>query len=155
MLALADGIVGAAREAIERVAIHRYLEAVWSVVGEANRYFASEQPWAKRATDPERMGTILYVTAEVLRQVAILAQPITPGAAGRLLDQLGQAAEARDFAHLGADHRLASGLALPEPSPVFPRYLSPEEREAVAKRAQGPRPGKGGKAKGAKPEANG
>jgi methionyl-tRNA synthetase len=154
-LALADGMAAKAREAIERVAIHRYLDAVWSVVGEANRYFAGEQPWAKRTSDPQRMGTILYVTAEVLRQVAILAQPITPAAAGRLLDQLGQPDNARDFAHLGAEHRLAGGLTLPEPSPVFPRYLSPEEREAAAKRAQAPRPGKGGKAKASKPEANG
>ena len=53
---------------MERQAIKQYLDAVWQVVAEANRYFAGQEPWTKRKTDPERMGTILYVTAEVVRQ---------------------------------------------------------------------------------------
>lgn len=153
ILRLADEALGKARESIERVAIHRYLEAVWTVVGEANRYFAGEQPWSKRTSDPARMGTILYVTAEVIRQVAILAQPITPRAAARLLDQLAQPSAARSFASLGAEHRLVAGTTLPEPLPVFPRYVSPEEREALAKRGSAPRPGKG-KGKPAQSEAS-
>ena len=47
------------------------------------------------------MDTILYVTAEVVRQVAILAAPVVPTAAGKLLDGLGQAADARTFRALG------------------------------------------------------
>ena len=49
---------------------------------------------------------MLHVTAEVLRQVAILVQPVMPEAAGKLLDLLGVAAEARDFAALGEAGRL-------------------------------------------------
>ena len=44
----------------------------------------------------------------------------------RLLDQLGTAPEVRDFAHLGADNRLAPGAALPKPQGVFPRHVEPE-----------------------------
>ena len=58
---------------MDRQGIKHYLDAVWGVVADANRYFAGEEPWAKRKTDFERMETILYVTAEVVRQVAILA----------------------------------------------------------------------------------
>ena len=36
--------------------IKAYLDAVWAVVADANRYFAGEEPWAKRKTDSERMG---------------------------------------------------------------------------------------------------
>ena len=54
------------------------LATVWAVVADANRYFAGEAPWAQAKTDPQRQGTMLYVTAEVLRQVAILAQPFMP-----------------------------------------------------------------------------
>jgi methionyl-tRNA synthetase len=50
------------------------LNAVWAVVADANRYFAGEAPWALAKTDPARQGTVLYVTAEVIRQVAILAE---------------------------------------------------------------------------------
>ncbi len=62
-----------AREAMDRQAITKYLDAVWAVVADANRYFAGEEPWAKKKTDFKRMETILYVTAEVVRQVAVLA----------------------------------------------------------------------------------
>ncbi|HRD74882.1 MAG TPA: methionine--tRNA ligase, partial [Hyphomicrobiaceae bacterium] len=152
ILAAADGMLARAREAIERQAIHLYLEAVWSVVADANRYFADEQPWAKKATDPARMGTILYVTAEVLRQVALLAQAITPAAAGTLLDLLAVPADRRNFASLGTAGRLSAGAALPEPAPVFPRYVTPVEREvAAAKAAQGKGAPKGKTAK-AKPQ---
>ena len=52
---------------------------VWSVVAEANRYFAGEAPWALAKTDPARQKTVLYVTAEVVRQIAILALPVAAG----------------------------------------------------------------------------
>ncbi len=126
LLAATDGLLGPAREAMERQALHRVLEAVWVVVSDANRYFAGEAPWALRKTDPARMGTVLYVTAEVLRQVAILVQPFAPASAAKLLDQLGVAADERDFAHLGSGHRLSAGTALGALAPVFPRYVEPE-----------------------------
>jgi methionyl-tRNA synthetase len=127
ILAAADGLHAVAREAMDRQAIKHYLDAVWTVVADANRYFAAEQPWAKRKTDVERMQTILYVTAEVVRQVAILAQPATPSAAGRLLDGLGQRADARSFAALGEAGRIEPGTAIPTPAGAFPRYVEPEQ----------------------------
>ena len=69
------------------------------------------------------MATVLYVTAEVVRQVAILVQPVMPVSAARLLDLLSVAAEARSFASLGEGGRLAAGSALPTAEPVFPRYV--------------------------------
>ncbi len=57
---------------MEDFALHTMLAEIWRVVGDANRYFASEEPWVKRKTDPERFATVLYVTAEVLRAVAIM-----------------------------------------------------------------------------------
>ena len=72
ILAAADGMIGIAREHMKTQQLHQVLNAIWAVVADANRYFASEAPWAKAKTDPKRQGTILYVTAEVLRQVAIL-----------------------------------------------------------------------------------
>jgi methionyl-tRNA synthetase len=132
ILAAADGLYAKAREAMDRQAITRYLDAVWAVVADANRYFAGEEPWAKRKTDPERMGTILYVTAEVVRQIAILAAPVMPRSAARLLDQLGQEPQARVFAALGEAGRLEPGTAIPPPTGVFPRYVEPEAATASA-----------------------
>ncbi len=101
ILAAADALYAKAREAMDRQAVTKYLDAVWAVVADANRYFAAEEPWAKKKTDPKRMETILYVTAEVVRQIAILAAPVMPASAAKLLDLLSQDAAARSFAALG------------------------------------------------------
>ena len=106
--------------------LHQVLNAVWAVVADANRYFAGEAPWALAKTDPVRQGTVLYVTAEVLRQIAILAQPFMPASAEKLLDLLAVPADERTFSFLGGEHRLAAGVKLPPPTAVFPRYVEAE-----------------------------
>jgi len=128
ILAMADGMLEQARAAMSTQQIHQALNAIWAVVGEANRYFAGEAPWALAKTDPARQKTVLYVTAEVVRQIAILAQPAMPDACAKLLDILGVAPDARDFAALGT--RIKGGTQLPPPTPIFPRYVEPKEDAA-------------------------
>ena len=123
ILASADELYAKAREAMDRQAITKYLDAVWAVVADANRYFAGEEPWAKKKTDFKRMETILYVTAEVVRQVAILAKPVMPQSARKLLEILGQPDDMRSFKALGEAGRVVPGTVLPEPQGVFPRYI--------------------------------
>ncbi len=142
ILAAADAMIGVAREHMKTQQLHQVLNAVWSVVADANRYFASEQPWAKAKTDPGRQGTILYVTAEVIRQVAVLAQPFMPTASGKLLDLLAVPAAERDFTALEGGNRLATGVQLPAPQGVFPRYVEPEG-DAPEKPAKPPKAAKG------------
>jgi methionyl-tRNA synthetase len=125
ILAAADGSLARVIEAIDDFAIHRALEIVWALIADANRYFAGEEPWAHKKTNPERMGTILYVTAEVTRQIAIQVAPVMPESAGRLLDQLGVPEDALSFAQLGVKGRLKPGKQLPAPQPVFPRHVEP------------------------------
>ena len=127
LLLQADSVIEKARTAMSGQALHNVLAEIWIVVGEANRYFAGEEPWVLRKTDPERFRTVLYVTAEVVRQVGILVQPFMPTAAAKLLDILGIPQNLRSFANLGEVDRLAPGSALPPPQPVFPRYVETEE----------------------------
>jgi methionyl-tRNA synthetase len=126
ILAQADAMLEASRTAMATQQIHQWLNAVWAVVAEANRYFAGEAPWALAKTDPARQKTVLYVTAEVVRQIAILAQPAMPEASAKLLDSLGVPVDARNFAALGSATRIAAGTALPAPVGVFPRYVEPK-----------------------------
>jgi len=130
ILAAADAMIGKARDAMATQQLHQVLNAVWAVVADANRYFAGEAPWALAKTDPARQGTILYVTAEVLRQVAILALPFVPASADRLLDLLAVPTGERVFSFLGGKHRIAAGRQLPAPAPIFPRYVEAEIRGA-------------------------
>jgi methionyl-tRNA synthetase len=132
ILAAADTMIGLAREAMRTQQLHLVLNAVWQVVADANRYFAAAAPWELRKTDPARMATVLWVTAEVVRQVAILAQPFVPAGAEKLLDLLAVPAAARDFKALGAAGRLEAGTPLPPPAPVFPRYVESEAGAAAS-----------------------
>jgi methionyl-tRNA synthetase len=123
LLAAADALIGKAREAMTTQQLHQVLNAIWAVVAEANRYFAGEAPWALAKTDPQRQCTVLYVTAEVLRQVSILILPFMPTSASKLLDLLAIPQGERRFADLGGERRIAAGAKLPTPTAVFPRYV--------------------------------
>ncbi|NAZ17519.1 methionine--tRNA ligase [Glutamicibacter soli] len=109
------------REAYDRQEFSRALEAVWHVLGDTNAYFAEQEPWKLKKTDPARMETVLYVTIEIVRQVAILLQPVLPQAMTSLLNVLAVGeGSARNFENYGT--ALVPGTELPAPTPVFPRY---------------------------------
>ncbi len=132
LLESAGGLVGKARAAMGDFALQTILQDIFAVVAEANRYFAAQAPWVLRKTDVPRMETVLYVTAEVLRQIGLVTQPFMPGSSEKLLDLLGVPAGARDFAHGGAGHRLAGGTPLPAPAIIFPRIEMPKVETAPA-----------------------
>jgi methionyl-tRNA synthetase len=124
LLATADDLLSKVRAHFEVPAMHLGLEAIWLMLGAANRYFSAQEPWVLRksdaASDQERFSTVLYTTLEVVRIAALLVQPAMPDSAAKLLDLLGQPTDQRDFAAIGT--RLAPGVPLPKPEAVFPRY---------------------------------
>lgn len=108
---------------MDRQAFNQVLEDIWLAIRMANGYVDAQAPWKLKKEDPERMATVLYVLAEVIRHIALLLQPFMPDSMARMLDQLAVSPEHRSFAFLGAAHRLSPGTALPAPQGVFPRYL--------------------------------
>jgi methionyl-tRNA synthetase len=124
LLAQADALLDAARGHFDKQAMHLALEAVWQMLGAANRYFSAQEPWVLRksdaAADQQRFATVLYTTMEAVRIAALLVQPVMPTSAAKLIDLLGQPIGSRDFTAVGV--RLAPGTALPTPQGVFPRY---------------------------------
>ena len=126
LLDSAHALLDQSRASYARQEFHIALVDLWKVIGAANRYVDEQAPWALRKADPSRMGTVLYVLAETIRRVAILAQPVTPLGAGRILDQLAVAEGARSFAQLGTGGALRPGTRLPKPEAVFPRLVEAE-----------------------------
>jgi methionyl-tRNA synthetase len=124
LLAIADSLLERVRAEFDSQAMHLALEAIWLMLGAANRYFSAQQPWVLRKSESEadqtRFATVLYTTCEAVRIAALLIQPVMPESASTLLDLLGQPQEQRSFAAVGA--RLAPGTVLPAPTGVFPRY---------------------------------
>ncbi|RMI34849.1 methionine--tRNA ligase [Nocardia stercoris] len=123
LLDRANGLLERCRTEFDAQQPHLALEAIWLTLGETNKYFSAQAPWAlAKAGETEREGTVLYVTLEVLRIVSILVQPVMPGAAGRILDLLGQSG--RGFADIATP--IAGGTSLPEPEVVFPKFVEPK-----------------------------
>ena len=122
LLELAYGLLETVRNHMREQAFHLALEAIWKIVSEANRYVDEQAPWILRRGDPDRMRTVLYTLAETIRHLGILVQPFVPGSAIRLLDQLGVAPDAREFAALAAAP-LVPGTRLPRPEGIFPRFV--------------------------------
>ncbi len=105
------------------------LDAIRERLSATNTYFADQAPWALRKTDPARADTVLYYTAEAIRQLAIMLRWAIPDSCDRMLDLLAQPADARDFEHLAT--AIEPGIALPPPRGIFPRLELPiKEAEA-------------------------
>jgi methionyl-tRNA synthetase len=123
LLAAVYALPDSARKAMDDFALHTILNEIWKVVGDTNRYFAGQAPWALRKTDPARMETVLWTTAEVLRVIANLTQPFLPLASVKLLDLLAVPEDQRRFANATAAFALTPGVELPAPAALFPRYV--------------------------------
>lgn len=129
LLAASGGLLERMRAQIERQVLHGALIVMWEVISAANGYVARQAAWTLRKTDPARMQTVLFVCAETVRRLAVLAQPFMPDSAALMLDQLCVDPERRSFDTLGPDHALLSGTLLPAPVGVFPRFV---ERDAAS-----------------------
>ena len=99
--------------------IDQALDIIRERLSATNTYFADQAPWALRKTDPARADTVLYHTAEAVRQLAIMLRWAIPESCDRMLDLLSQPEDARDFEDLATP--IEPGLELPQPQGVFPR----------------------------------
>jgi methionyl-tRNA synthetase len=109
--------------AMNGLQLHRALEAVMGMVSAANGFFAEAAPWKLAKTDEAAMAGVLAVTLDATRRIVLLVQPFMPDSSGALLDQLGVAADARDFK--GFNTVVPAGTPLPSPQGVFPRWAEP------------------------------
>src|SRR5436190_18083325 len=107
------------------VDLQKAIAAVWSIVDRANAYLVEKEPW-KLAKDPanaDELAGVLYASAEALRIVAVLIQPLMPAAAQRLWTQLGLGGDVADQRLPGAVAwgGLAVGTATHKGDALFPR----------------------------------
>ncbi|QQR40600.1 methionine--tRNA ligase [Devosia rhizoryzae] len=116
-----------AQKAMDEQLIHEATGALIAALSSANNYFAAQEPWALKKTDPERMATVLYRTADTVRRLAIPMLAFVPASAARLLEQLAVPEEDRILPLAIVPHRLQPGTELPVPQGVFARLEKPAE----------------------------
>jgi methionyl-tRNA synthetase len=122
MLALADGMISAAREAMQTQQLHQILNLL-GCVARANRYFAGEAPRLGQATRCGK-GRCSMLQPRSARWPFSVSPSCRAG--GETVDLLAIPATERQFRELGGARRIASGAALPAPTAIFPRYVDSE-----------------------------
>jgi len=149
---LAEGwaeTLGLVRDRIEGCLLHEALAELWAYVGGANRTVDAEQPWvlarSAQAGDAEaaaRLRGVLGDLVEACRLVALAVAPFMPGAAPRILAQLGYAypygpdgnggPSLLDELRWGRYAAVAGRVG--RPKPLFPRLEAEAEGEVPAER---------------------
>ena len=129
---IAAASVADADSAIEKVAIHDAVSAIWTLVDELNNYITVQEPWvlAKDEATRERLATVLNTTVEGLRVLAILLNPITPKATAKLWAAIGSSLGSIDSQHLaeaGNWSQFKAGALIGELEALFPRIETTEE----------------------------
>ncbi|MXP46617.1 methionine--tRNA ligase [Altererythrobacter luteolus] len=119
------------QEKFENLAFSDGLDHWMKAVFACNQYVDEQAPWTLKKTDPDRMKAVLLTLFKQVRDLAITVRPVVPAASDRLLDQMGIAADQRDYAALTNDEWYASlaqsGFILEKPEGVFPRLDMPEQ----------------------------
>ncbi|ANY20656.1 Methionine--tRNA ligase [Tsuneonella dongtanensis] len=124
--------IGTMHERFEELAFSEGIEAWMRAVFACNAYVDDQAPWALRKTDPERMTAVLMTLVRQVRDLAIAIRPVVPSSIDRLLDQMGIAENARDFAALANRDWLSAlgDFRLSQPIGVFPRLELAEDEPA-------------------------
>ncbi|HWM88918.1 MAG TPA: methionine--tRNA ligase subunit beta, partial [Kofleriaceae bacterium] len=111
----------------------RALEAIWRLVGEANRYINNTQPWtmAKSAARAEELEHTIRTALEAILCVARMLAPVMPKTAADIAELVGGAADmTRTWpAPERFGRELAPGARVGESRILFPRI--DEEKQAA------------------------
>jgi len=113
--------IEAARSGFARFELSVALQAIWDVlVRGVNQYIVKREPWrlAKKPEDRRVLETTLYHSADALRVVAVLVDPVMPDAAERIRRMLGLQQE--QWSDL-RPNTLGAGTRLGAIEPLFPR----------------------------------
>ncbi len=99
------------------------LAEVWKLVNKANKYIDDAAPWAlNKAQEKEKLATVLYNMAEVIRLVTVMITPVMPTLPQRVWQQLGIVAntdvQTWDSLSWG---RFPVGVKIDRGEPLFPR----------------------------------
>ncbi len=146
LIAVARQAVAEYRAAMEELAFHRAIEALWRLLAEANQYLVTREPWKLIKTEgpSDKLSRILWNGLESARIVATGLLPVMPGAAARVLRALGVDTPPTRLEAL-AWGGTPTGVPLPEPEPIFPRIDKQAYLASIAPPAAAAQPKEGRK----------
>jgi methionyl-tRNA synthetase len=136
--------VGAASEAADRLDFTRALDAIWQMIGAANKYINDQKPWElEKQGRKDELAGVLYSALEAARAAAIMVSPFMPSTAVEIARQLGIADEFSSLKWSNASDvkPFRPGTRTQGPDPIFPRLETKKQQPAEVTeqpKAEGP-----------------
>lgn len=108
-------------DAINELRIPEALEAIFDLIGRANKYIDETTPWilAKDEAKKDRLGTVLYNLAESLRISSVLLSAFLPDTAKKINEQLNTTAI--DWSTVSSFNGTIAGTKVHKGDNLFPR----------------------------------
>jgi len=110
------------------------LAEIWKLVNAGNKYIDDAAPWAlNKAQEKDKLASVLYNMAEILRMTTIMATPVMPDLPAKVWEQLGigQCPQLHTWDSL-AFGSFPEGIQISRGEPLFPRIESEEKAAANA-----------------------
>lgn len=122
---------------VDALQIPSALQTVFALIARANKYIDETTPWslAKKPEERGRLGTVLYVLAEILRVSAVLLMPFIQNAPDKIFADLSceTPTEFKGNVEFGL---LKAGTKITKAGILYPRIDVKKELEAMEKRAE-------------------
>ena len=138
LISMSVAALGKVRENVENLLIPESLSEIFRLIQRANKYIDETMPWAL-AKDPdkrERLATVLYNLAEVIRVSAVLISPFMPDTAQKIYDHLCLGELPSDFESVKTFGGLPVGGDVVKGEALFPRRDVKKELAELEKLAE-------------------
>ena len=138
LISMSVAALGKVRENVENLLIPESLSEIFRLIQRANKYIDETMPWAL-AKDPnqrERLATVLYNLAEVIRVSAVLISPFMPDTAQKIYDHLCLGKLPSDFESVKTFGGLTVGGDVVKGEALFPRRDVKKELAELEKLAE-------------------
>ena len=128
-------------KAIDKLKIPEALDAIWELIGRANKYIDETTPWilAKDENKKERLGTVLYNLLESLRFVSVLVSPFLPETSKKINEQINSEITAWDT--ISSFDGTKAGAVVKKGATLYPRIdvaAKIKELEEISEKAKAP-----------------
>lgn len=123
----AKEIVNQTAERMEAFKLQEALRIAISLAHLGNRYFNEKEPWKTIKTDRQQSTNTLYVTAQVVKQLAIILEPFIPFTCEKLWTLLNLEGSVHEQLWSETEKELPPGHKISKAKPLFSKIEESEE----------------------------
>ena len=109
------------RKSMDSFEIHNYIREIISYSSKINKFVNDEEPWTKAKNSDPRVGTILYVALNALKNIFILLHPVMPSKSEYYLSCLN--IESKNISLELINKNLPVNTELKMPGLMFKKYI--------------------------------